>query len=211
MLGVIPPLQTALEHSGYDFAATWFLGFLEPNATARWKEILDTDADVLVVLFGPWESASLEIALVLDGDDPGWIDRYRTEQVEPRLAALAAGDTELIFVTAPTVDDPGDTARRRAIAEVWRDVIDGYDTMTWIDGDVGLTDHDGDHRVIDSTVLPPVRLFMDDGRHLCPGGGRRVADQVIDLLTARYGVIVDETWQDTGWEDNPEAYDVGKC
>ncbi len=208
---MIPPLQRALERSGYDFEARWFVGFADPDATERWAGLVDAEPDVLVLLFAPWELAALRDRGVVDLADPTWPERYVTDLVRPRLDQLLATGTEVIWIGLPASADPDETAQYEVLSAIWRRAVEDEPLVTWLDGAALLAGPDGEFVAVDETRSPPVRLFQRDGRHLCPEGGRRLAAGLLDLLVEDFGVTVDPSWVDTGWEDNPAAYDADEC
>ncbi len=210
LLGMIPPLQRALERSGYDFRAQWFTGFLAPERGEYWAEVVADLPDVLIVFFAPWELSALNRG-DLDLVDPTWPDRYVREFVEPLVAPLRSGDTEVIWIGLPPARDPVESAQYEFLNAIWRGVVENEPRMTWLDGAPLLAGPNGRYVEVDDTVSPPVRLFQTDGRHLCPEGGRRMTSGLLALLEDRFGVEVDPSWTESDWADNSAAYDFDKC
>jgi len=211
MLGVIPPLQTALEVSGYEYESQWFVGFLEPRTDERWTRLLAEPPDVLIMLFAPWELYEMRNRDQVDLSDPNWPEAYTRDFVVPRLAQLREIDTDVIWIGLPPSGDPVESAQYEFLNSIWRDLAEDEPQIAWLESFPLLAGPDGQYREVDDTASPPVQLYQADGRHLCPEGGRRIAVAVLALLEDRFGVDVDPTWTDTNWAFNPFAYDVGKC
>jgi hypothetical protein len=208
---VLPPLQGALEQSGYDFESQWFVGFLDPRADERWAPLIADPPDVLIMLFAPWELFYLLNLGTVDLTDPDWPRTYTRDFIDPRIEQLRDIDTEVIWIGLPPSGDPIESIQYAFLNSIWREVAEREPRITWLDSVPLLAGPDGEHIEIDETASPPLRLYQADGRHLCPEGGRRLADGVIALLQARFGVDVDPAWTESDWAYNPFAYDIGKC
>ena len=210
--GILTPIWAALQSERTNVDHQEAGGFLIENTRLALDERLRTNPpDVFVMLIATWENAALQGGEVLNPADPAWPQIYRRDFVEPWVRQAQAAGSHVIWVGMPLTRHAPTSAQNQQLNAVWRDVAAAEPNVTWVDGPSILAGPDGGYLEIDTSVVPPQRLFNLDGLHLCQEASLRLTNAVLDILDQRYGVQANPGWQNTDWRSDPEAYKPGEC
>lgn len=116
------------------------------------------------------------------GIDPQWRAQY-SALVEKMMTVLVAARRSVFWVGAPVMKEDGYSAKVQVVNEVFQEVARRHREVTYVDSYRTFSTADGKF----APSMPgvdgkPVRVRADDGVHLTPEGGDRLATAVFDKL-----------------------------
>jgi len=213
---LFPPVQEALETENTEVRLQWVIGTLIGDEMAKWERIFTVDRpDVVVAHFMPWESAALQQSEVYDTSEPGWATAYRADWVERWLDLAESSGSTIVWVTPPLAADTERSDEHQEVGAVWLDAIEQANNMDVDAQRISIVDSiefsagpNGEFVEVDTTVVPPERLFNTDGVHWCPAGAARLSDRLIATLSS-LGISTASSstpdWRTSPWAVDPES------
>ena len=169
----------------------------DPTLKGLWEARLDeSDPDVIVVLVGIWE----RMGFGAEQQEGQSITQYRGEVIDPFVDLVTSQGAELIWVSAPVVDEPTAGDQISFLDEAFRSVGETDDRVEYIDAAGLITGPNGEFLdVVTRADGTRERIRRVDGTHLCPGGAVRMAEAVIWSVAHRWNLPVADDWPVGDW------------
>ena len=166
---------------------------------AEWLGAVEAFApDLVVEYMGYWEFAAAGLSSPPIGEE-GFAEVYRRDVLIPWFDDLEAlGADVVVLGAAPTGNPDVDPLVEVALAIVAAEVAD-RPSVTYLPTAQVLAPDGHTHVLPDPITGVPERVRRVDGLHLCPDGGERVADLLVEHLEAAYSVRFDRDLPATGW------------
>ena len=155
---------------------------------AHLAEVLESDPDVLVVMFGANDAQGLEAEDGVHGfGEPGWVPEYRRRVAGTMDLLTADPDRLVVWVGQPSARDAelGDHMRR--LNEIFATEAEGRPNLVYIDTWTMFNDAQGGY----TDVLPNaggdlIDMRQGDGFHFTVPGGDRLAVAALREVTSRF-------------------------
>jgi hypothetical protein len=155
---------------------------------AHLAEVLESDPDVLVVMFGANDGQGLEADDGVHGfGDPGWIRAYRRRVAGTMDLLTAEPDRLVLWVGQPSARDADLADRLRQMNEIFAAEAEGRPNLVYIDTWSMFNDAQGAF----TDVLPNasgdlIDMRQGDGFHFTVPGGDRLAVAALREVTSRF-------------------------
>jgi hypothetical protein len=219
MTTLSPPLRAALGPAGDGARFTLYPQFpLDSADVVESAERVVGDAELVVVLMGVWQGATLSGGLIpeLDADRPDLQQAFRERFVQPWLQAVTDAGAKVIWVGMTRTSEPLESIGIGQLNRTFQEAVAAFpEDATYVDAGRILADDAGRYQPVVTEGGEEVRLQGTDGHHLCPEGAARIADAIIPRLPADLQAEADPDFRDHGdWQvdDFLEAqdwYDLG--
>lgn len=216
MAGLAPAVTDALERGGdaeVEFVLTPSV-LRDASVRFSWsKELEEFDPDVVVMFVGTWELGEVTngVGTSSGPNDPNWQTTYETEILDPWIDLVSAQGAEVVWIGAPSVENPDVDLLFIALNETYRALADRHDNVTYVDSTEALAGAGAGYApVVTTDQGDQVRVRQIDGLHLCPDGAVLLANAVIEDLQERHDVAVPIGWEDDPWRDD-EEYPADSC